>query len=353
MRSEWNGIGLMSGTSLDGIDLAWCRFSRKTSEWQYTIVKATTVPYPDEMRMRLATATEMSAFEYARLNNDLGELFADSINNWLGGGERPDFIASHGHTIFHQPNIGLTTQIGNGAVIAAKTKLPVVCDFRTKDVALHGQGAPLVPIGDETLFAQYDACLNLGGFANISFRNDDQRVAFDVSPCNMALNYLANKLNLPFDKDGQLARKGTVDQELLQKLNNIQFYSQNPPKSLGKEWFETIFRPLLDDSSKKNSTEDLIRTVLEHICTQIVNIIPEKCISMLTTGGGAKNRFLIKRMQEMAVNTRIVVPDELVIDYKEALIFAFLGLLRIEKHNNTLRSVTGADEDSCGGCIYL
>ena len=189
MKNEWDGIGVMSGTSLDGIDLTWCHFSRKEDgKWDYRIEKAVTVPYPDDFRQRLSNAQKLSALEYVKLNNDIAVIFAKAINDWLGDGSRPDFIASHGHTVFHQPEIGLTTQIGNGAILAAETKILTVCDFRTKDVALGGQGAPLVPIGDELLFGEYDACLNLGGFSNVSYRVDNKRIAYDISPCNMALN---------------------------------------------------------------------------------------------------------------------------------------------------------------------
>ena len=251
MKKEWDGIGIMSGTSLDGIDLAWCHFTRKEDGgWNYRIEKAVTVPYTDDFRQRLSDAPNLSALEYVKLNNDVAAVFAKAINDWLGNGPRADFIASHGHTVFHQPEIGLTTQIGNGALLAAQTKILTICDFRTKDVALGGQGAPLVPIGDELLFGEYDACLNLGGFSNISYRVDNKRIAYDISPCNMALNVVANRAGLPYDKDGQLSRNGQILPHLLQKLNNLDYYHQNPPKSLGKEWFESVFWPVVESFAK-------------------------------------------------------------------------------------------------------
>lgn len=354
MRNEWNGIGVMSGTSLDGIDLAWCHFLRQNNGiWDYRIKKAITAPYSEKFRHRLANAQELSALEYVKLNNDIAEVFAKAINDWLGDGLRPDFIASHGHTVFHRPAIGLTTQICNGAILAARTGIRTVCDFRTKDVALGGQGAPLVPIGDELLFGEYDACLNLGGFSNISYHIGNKRIAYDISPCNMALNSIANKAGLPYDKDGQLSRNGNIIPELLQKLNQLDYYHQNPPKSLGKEWYNEIFSPVLTAFSSSCAIVDLSRTVVEHIATQIVTNVPETAQTLLVTGGGAHHAFLIQQIQNQRDKLKIIVPDPLIVNYKEALIFAFLGLLRLEGENNCLQSVTGAREDCCGGCVYL
>lgn len=354
MKNEWDGIGVMSGTSLDGIDLAWCHFSRKEDgRWAYRIEKAVTVPYSDDFRQRLSNAQELSALEYVKLNNDVAAIFAKAINSWLGDGSRPDFIASHGHTVFHQPEIGLTTQIGNGAILAARTNVLTVCDFRTKDVALGGQGAPLVPIGDELLFGEYDACLNLGGFSNVSYRVDNKRIAYDISPCNMALNKLANLVGLPYDKDGQLSRNGQILPELLQKLNDLEYYHQKPPKSLGKEWFENAFYPVLEQFLDNNAVDDVARTVVEHIAMQIVANVPETAQTLLITGGGAHHHFLIQQIQSQKDALKIVVPDNLIVDYKEALIFAFLGLLRLNGEVNCLRSVTGAREDCCGGGVYI
>jgi len=354
MKNEWNGIGVMSGTSLDGIDLAWCRFEKgDDGKWSYRIEKATNVPYSDAFKTRLASAPYLSALEYVKLNNDVAEVFAEAINRWLGDGPKPDFIASHGHTVFHQPGIGLTTQIGNGAVLAARTNILTICDFRTKDVALGGQGAPLVPIGDELLFGEYDACLNLGGFSNISYRSGSKRIAYDISPCNMALNVLANRAGLPYDKDGQLAKEGAIIPDLLQKLNLLDYYQQKPPKSLGKEWYDEVFSPVLDSFLSDYSISDLSRTVVEHIALQIIANVPETARTILVTGGGAHHTFLIQQIQHQRDTLKVIVPDDLIVNYKEALIFAFLGLLRLEGENNCLRSVTGAQEDCCGGCVYL
>lgn len=352
MKKNWRGIGVMSGTSLDGVDLALCEFSENNKNWDYKILKANTFSYPIELRNRLANATQASALELVTLNNDVATFFSDCINFWVEKEDKPDYIASHGHTVFHQPERGLTTQIGNGAIIAAQTKIPVVCDFRSKDVALGGQGAPLVPIGDELLFSEYDACLNLGGFSNISFKNNNSRVAFDISPCNMALNDLAQRANFEFDKDGCLSKNGTIISELFNNLNKIKYYQHPFPKSLGKEWFEANFLPILEVFLKKNTIQDVARTVLEHIAYQIAKNIPDSCKKVLITGGGANHKFLLQQVSKFREKVELFVPDKLIVDYKEALIFAFLGLLRLNFRNNCLKSVTGANADSCGGCVY-
>lgn len=353
MNKEYrSGIGVMSGTSLDGIDLAWCTFDHTHEGWRYRIERAYTLPYDSVMREKLANATQLSALEYAKLDVALGELIGDGINTWLGKSGKPDFIALHGHTVFHQPDKGLTTQIGSGAVIAARTGITTVCDFRTVDVALGGQGAPLVPIGDELLFGQYGACLNLGGFSNISFRGAAGRVAFDTAPCNMALNYLARKAGHPYDPDGALARGGHILPDLLDELDNLEYYRLPAPKSLGKEWFEAQFLPILQKHEHDNSVADLLHTTVLHIARQITAAVPEEAKSLLTTGGGAHNRYLIDALREQWDGT-VIVPDALTVDYKEALIFAFLGLLRLEEKHNCLKSVTGARCDNCGGAVYF
>lgn len=347
-----SGIGVMSGTSLDGIDLAWCKFAENEQGlWHYEVVRAATYPYAPELREQLAHAMELSALDYCKLNITLGKTIAERINTFVGDDAKPDFIASHGHTIFHQPDIGLTTQIGSGAVIAAETGITTVCDFRTLDVAYHGQGAPLVPIGDQLLFGQYDACLNLGGFSNISFQSGQNRVAFDVSPCNMGLNLLANKLGLPYDKDGNAARSGKVIPKMLSELNHLEYYAMPYPKSLGKEWFDKNILPIFDTYIICNTPEDCLRTFAEHIAEQIANAIPADKQNLLITGGGALNSFLIERIQKKWPK-EVIVADDLTINYKEAIVFAFLGYLRLYGKDNCLSSVTGAETDNCGGCIW-
>ncbi len=351
MKSEYIVLGLMSGSSLDGLDLALCHFEKKAERWDYHVIAAQTYPYPDELRMRLARAIELSAYEFVKLDVALGAYIAETVRMFLAiQPVKPDFIASHGHTTFHQPAIGLTSQIGSGAVIASYTGITTVCDFRTNDVALGGQGAPLVPIGDELLFGHYDACLNLGGFSNISFRKDGRRIAFDVSPCNMALNYLANQLGKDYDRDGETARSGNINKPLFDQLNSLDFYRIKGAKSLGKEWFDLEFRPCLDQSEL--SLPDKLRTVTEHIAFQLaLSSFGDIGETMLVTGGGARNLFLIERLRVMGTK-EIIIPDEQTIDFKEAIIFAFLGVLRMRCEVNCLSAVTGARKDNCGGAVY-
>ena len=335
---------------MDGLDLAWCSFSEEEGRWHYEIWDAVTIPYPEAWQRTLREAMHLSAFDYALLDVRLGAYIGDCLNRWLQGRERPDYIASHGHTVFHRPDLHLTTQIGSGAAIAARTGIQTICDFRSTDVALGGQGAPLVPIGDELLFGDYDACLNLGGFSNISFRQEGKRISFDVSPCNMALNLMAQGAGLEYDRDGLLARSGHLIPNLLEELNRIDYYQQKPPKSLGKEWFEEHLLPLINQHSE-NATADLLRTLTEHIAMMVAQAIPESATTVLTTGGGALNCFLVERLQHLS-HAHIEVPDMRIVNYKEALIFAFLGMLRLYGKDNCLRSVTGAERDNCGGAIY-
>ncbi|MBP3763964.1 MAG: anhydro-N-acetylmuramic acid kinase [Bacteroidales bacterium] len=348
-------VGLMSGTSLDGIDLALC----DVSDASCTILAATTRPYSPQWQRRLASLESASALDYAKANVELGHLFGMEIRDFLRDQNlSAEAVASHGHTVFHQPSLGLTAQIGDLDAIAAECGLPVVGNFRTLDVALGGQGAPLVPIGDELLFSQFDACLNLGGIANISFREPaaqppssaPSRIAFDICPCNMALNRLAERLGLPYDDEGCNARRGILNQNLNETLNSLDYYSLPAPKSLGKEWFLERFWPLVEGSSLP--VEDLLRTVTEHIAFQIATVVSRRGIrSLLVTGGGAYNRFLLECVKKYEPIVEIVLPDDLIINYKEAMIFAMLGYLRLGGRVNALASVTGASRDNIGGNV--
>lgn len=358
-------IGLMSGTSLDGLDIAYCTFDseeKSVSEsfsfhdvrnikWKYKIHKHNTITYPSELSERLASAMEMTAFELALLDVDLGRFIGETVKTFVTELSMPvDLIASHGHTVFHRPELGLTSQIGSGATIAAITGIPTVCDFRTTDVALGGQGAPLVPIGDELLFSEYDICLNLGGISNLSFRKDNKRIAYDISPCNIVLNLLAQKVDKSYDADGEMARSGHLCHTLLERLNQLDYYQIGTCKSLGREWIDLNFLPLIENCGL--DIADCLRTVSEHIAEQIgaaANRSDGK--SMLITGGGAHNRFLVELIQSK-FHGHVVVPDKATIDYKEALIFAFLGFLRANGWCNCLASVTGASRDCVGGGMY-
>lgn len=340
-------LGLMSGTSLDGVDLALCDIDEKS----YSIEAAQTVPYPPEWRQRLSTLEHVSAVDYIQAHVELGHFFGQIINDFVQSNNlHVDAVASHGHTIFHQPERSFTAQIGDGDAIAAETGLLVVCNFRSLDVALGGQGAPLVPIGDELLFGDYDACLNLGGIANVSYRVGGKRIAYDICPCNMALNRLASELGFDYDRDGENARRGLLDYYLNETLNCIEYYRVAPPKSLGKEWFVETFWPVVEASSL--SVVDKLRTVTQHVAVQIADVLTCNGVGrVLVTGGGALNRFLVERIAAEAPAVDVVVPDSLIVNYKEALIFALLGYLRLGGKVNTLSTVTGARCDSVGGDV--
>ncbi len=347
----------MSGTSLDGLDLACVTFFEENAKWQFEIIASETLPFETKWQNRLSNLATQSALTWVQTDHDLGKYFGICTKKFIEKHKlNPCLIASHGQTIFHQPQLGFTAQIGHGAQIAAQNALPIICDFRTLDVALGGQGAPLVPIGDELLFSQYDFCLNLGGIANVSFQNKNQRLAYDICPFNLIFNDLANQLNLPYDESGKIASQGTIDKELLLKLNSLDFYKQNAPKSLGREWINKNLSYLLNQSQL--SIPDLMRTCSEHIATQIANSLLSNCEKeknkLLITGGGAYNLFLISLLETKIGNKiSVIIPDKTLIEFKEAVIFAFLGLLRYLEKPNVLASVTGSTKNHIGACIYL
>ncbi len=340
----------MSGTSMDGLDIAYCEFSFSGNKWKFRIVKGTTIAYNTRICKRLAGAGKAPALELALTHSWFGSWMGKQVQSFVQKhGLKPDLISSHGHTVFHQPQKGLTLQIGCGASLSAISGTDTVCDFRTTDVALGGQGAPLVPIGDELLFPEYDYCLNLGGFANVSFSKKGKRLAFDICPANIVLNHLSESLHLPYDKDGCIARSGKLNRPLLNKLNRAAYYSSTGPKSLGREWVNQHVIPLLERS--KLPTADQLRTYTEHIAEQISKKLGSAPPHVLATGGGVYNLFLMERIAALS-GISIRQPDDKLIRFREALIFAFLGVLRIRNETNSLKSVTGASRDSVGGCLY-
>lgn len=354
METEnYNVIGIMSGTSLDGIDLAYIAFA-KSDTWTYKIHKAVTIPYSEEWKKLLQRGIHLNGEELQTLNKDYTQYLGRIISNFIKSiYEIPPFagfdcICSHGHTILHQPEKGVTLQIGNLPELATHVQRTVVCDFRVQDVALGGQGAPLVPIGDQLLFPEYDYCLNLGGFANVSFEENNKRIAFDICPVNIVLNVLAERLGLPFDEGGKLAEKGTLLPELLQELNELEFYRLSPPKSLGLEWVQKHIFPLLEKIDA--STEDLLHTFTEHVATQLANTF-KKDQSVLVSGGGAYNSYLLNRINSHK-NLKLIIPSNEVIEYKEALVFGLLGVLKFRGEINCLASVTGAEKDHSSGVVF-
>jgi len=356
-KNSYHVIGLMSGTSLDGVDLAYCLFTYEKENWIYKILNTTTFLYSTEWEQKLLRGMQLSGAELTATDHAYGRYLGEFVKTFIADNDlQPDFVSSHGHTIFHLPEQDLTLQIGHGAYLAAAAGLPVVCDFRTLDIALGGQGAPLVPIGDELLFGNYDFCLNLGGIANISFSHGGTRVAYDICACNMLLNTLANQLNLPYDQDGTLAQSGKFSPELLHKLNTADYFQSSYPKSLGKEWVDQNSLAHLLGSDLP--VTDKLQTACHHIATQIaasVQSIANQTAqpSLLVTGGGAFNSYLVQLIREaVEPSINVIVPEPELINFKEALIFAFLGVLRWEQIPNCLSSVTGARQDNVGGAIY-
>jgi anhydro-N-acetylmuramic acid kinase len=342
-------LGIMSGTSLDGADLALCHFSYKNNKFDYRLIRAETVAYPQIIKEELKNSMEISSGDLLKLDHSYGKWTGNICNDFLNRiDENADIIASHGHTVFHNPAQFCTLQIGNGHDIASATGISVIYDFRSMDVALGGQGAPLVPIGDKLLFGDYAACLNLGGFSNISYEEKGKRVAFDISPVNIALNYLSERINKEFDTEGESGRSGNLISELYEKLEKISYYASPPPKSLGKEWFERNFKPYIIQGPE---TKDIMHTVYQHISQRISSVITRLADkNILVTGGGTYNRFLMELIEQKS-QCNIMIPDKTLIDFKEAIIFGFLGYLRYNGLNNVLKSVTGAKRDSCGGLL--
>lgn len=352
MNISYNVLGLMSGSSLDGIDIALCKFETDAKKnWIYTIVEAETISYPHYWLDTLSKLPFSNGKEL--IENDI------AYGNYLGSIAKTflekhtlscDFIASHGHTIYHQPEKSFTFQLGNGQAISTASGLTTVCDFRIKDILLGGQGAPLVPIGDEFLFPEYEICLNLGGIANISYKKNGMRLAHDVCPSNQILNFLSKKLGFDFDKNGKKASSGILNEELLSRLNQDNYYDQKAPKSLSNQYVQENFIELIDKFD--DSVENKLRTCTEHIVQQIckdTNALPKG--KLLATGGGALNTFLIHHLQKSSKHD-VHVPEKKLVDFKEAMVFAFMGVLRIRNEINCYASVTGALKDTSCGVIY-
>ena len=351
-KQTYNVVGVMSGTSLDGIDLAHVHFTINDDKWSFEILENETVFYNEFWLNKLKIAVDFSSEELKILDEDYTFLLANVIKNFIQKYKLNllDAICSHGHTILHQPQNGYTLQIGNLPKIAKIISQTVICDFRVQDVKLGGQGAPLVPIGDRMLFSNYDYCLNLGGFSNISFEQNNNRIAFDISPVNTVLNFYANKLKLDYDDKGAVSKSGKLNLNLWNELNALDYYKKSFPKSLGFEFVKTIVLPLIEKYSI--AIEDKMNTFIEHIALQISMALPLKTGKLLATGGGTYNDFLIHRMQFYLPQLEIIIPDKKTLEFKEALIFGLLGVLKLRGETNVLRSVTGAAENHSSGFVY-
>lgn len=343
-------IGLMSGTSLDGIDLCDVKFFYHDGQWNYQILKTSTVGYDKVWKINLQNAHHYSVDKLKVLDKKYCKLVSQYILDFMDYPNDIDMVCSHGHTVWHQPEKGLTYQIGNLKLLSKLIDKTLVCDFRTADVALGGQGAPLVPLGDKLLFSDYDYCINIGGFVNISYQQDNERLAYDICPANKVLNIYAEKMGLDYDDKGQIASKGLYDKNLLKQLNALEFYTQKPPKSLGVEWFENEKLPILGNYNLP--IPDMLNTLCHHIAYQISKSLQKPNAKILITGGGAYHEYLIRLIKDKTPNAQIHIPKNELIDYKEALIFGLLGVLKFRSDINVLKSVTGAKFDHSSGKVF-
>lgn len=356
MESNYTLIGIMSGTSLDGIDITCTKYTYKENAWCFNLLHSKTYKYSDQEAELLKNATFISATELILLDKKLGEILGNCVLRFLEEFSidklHIDAIASHGHTIFHQPEKGFTYQIGCGTKISLLTNLPVINDFRTKDVLLGGQGAPLVPVGDFQLFKTMgDGFLNIGGISNISYLQDQKIQAYDICPGNIPLNQLINTTGKPYDNNGELAASGEINELLLKELNKLGFYAQKAPKSLGVEWINDQFLPILNKN--EDTIPNKLATVCAHIAIQISEIANTQNIEkLLITGGGAHNKHLISSIAKY-YKGKIIIPSSEIIEFKEAIVFGFLGALYLEKQMNCLQDVTGASRNSCSGVLHL
>jgi len=355
--NSYNIVGIMSGSSMDGVDLAHCTLSQADGKWDFTINEGTTIPFNEKWRVRLSQLRKQSALNYVKTDVFFGYFLGEICNEFIQNNNLDvDFIASHGHTAFHNPSKGITAQVGDGQSLSAITNLPVVNDFRRMDVAKMGEGAPLVTIGDDLLFEEYDYCINLGGFANISTQIEGTRIGYDICANNILLNRIARDLGKPYDEDGQIADSGSINYELLKDLNNIEYYNKPFPKSLSRDWINKELWHIVRDY-RETSLEDRMTTIVDHIATQIGDNIEDLSDGnsankkVLVTGGGAFNNALIDYIKSHT-DAEIIIPEDTLVNYKESMIFALLGVLRINNDENILGKGTGANENSIAGALH-
>jgi len=349
-------LGVMSGSSLDGLDLCISGFRQVENLWEGEIIASAAVSFPPHIYDRLGNARNLSALEITLLENEFTLFVAKALNENFN---EHDFslIGFHGHTVFHNPSEGYTLQIGNGSLLSAECNKPVVYDFRRTDVALGGQGAPLVPVGDALLFNQYGGCLNLGGIANLSVipktGNTQKLSGYDVCACNQLLNNFAKQIGLSYDDGGRLAKLGDTSAELLTYYNSIPWLALPYPKSLGNEY---VAQHYIANAPKLHPADGLA-TACDHIAQQISKAITDSGLQgeVLVTGGGAFNTFLIeeisKKLVQLNSNASLAISSPELIKFKEAHIFAFLGLLRCLEIENTWASVTGASKNAISGAL--
>lgn len=345
---KYSVVGQMSGTSLDGMDLGLFRFWEESGRWNFEIEIAETIPYPALWKNELEAALNKSADELLGLDRAYGKWVGEQIKAFVSRHQiKPMLAACHGHTVWHQPHKGFTLQIGHGGAIAMHSGLAVVNDFRSQDVALGGQGAPLVPIGDELLFPDLKWCLNIGGIANLTDKVN--KMAFDIGPANMLFNHFAQDLGMDYDRNGAVARSGNIIPELLDKWLALPYFEAAAPKSLGREWVEKNF---LSHDLSKYRTEDLLTSTVELSAQLIGKSLKKLGPNGIVTGGGAHNEYLIERIAHHS-GFPLMPTNRSIIDFKEALIFAFMGLLRQLNRVNVMHGYTGSQRDHSAGSIWL
>ncbi|MCU4157585.1 anhydro-N-acetylmuramic acid kinase [Carboxylicivirga sp. A043] len=354
IKNSYCCVGLMSGTSLDGLDMVLCQLEKRDNKWVFDIKRSETIDYSAEWRERLKGSPNLSGKELMLLHRNYGKWLGSAVHDFLKDESTPpDLIASHGHTVFHEPQNQFNFQLGDGNMIAAITGVSTVSDFRSLDVCLNGQGAPLVPIGDQLLFSEYEACVNIGGFVNVSCDIDGVRRAWDICPANFVINRLVGKMGLSMDENGAIGLQGKIIQVLLQELNELPYYQQTAPKSLAQEWVDNSFWPIVNKYDS-HDLPDVIRTCYEHFARVISNDLNRYTSkgTLLFTGGGVFNLFLMDLIKQHC-KTQVIIPEKQLVNYKEALIFALLGVLRYRGEVNCLKTVTGATHDACSGVVIL
>ncbi len=348
---NYNVIGVMSGTSLDGLDIVYVKFTQNES-WSFNIINSKTYKYEDSIADILNEISRKSLKEIKEIDLEYSKKLAKMINEFIDefSINKIDFVSSHGHTAIHDPSNLITYQMGNLSTLSKEINQKVICDFRVQDVKLGGEGAPLVPVGEKYLFHEYDSFINLGGFANISNHKGESLTAYDICPVNIVLNNLSKKIGKDFDDKGSIASSGKLIINLYEELEKLEYYQSSPPKSLGIEWVDEYIFPLINKYFDY-PTEDLLNTLSNHIANQISNNL-KNLDKVLVSGGGAYNDYLIHLIRSKT-DSEIILPSKNIIEFKEALIFAFLGVLRLLNINNCYSSVTGASKDHCSGKIFL
>jgi len=344
-------IGLMSGTSIDGIDLVYVNF-RYDKSWNFKIINSKTYRYDKDWEIILHELINNDIESIKEIDKKYTKHLSDCILKFINefSIKNIDFISSHGHTALHDPSSFMTYQIGNLPNISQFTGLKVICDFRSNDIKLGGHGAPLVPVGEKYLFPEFKTFINLGGFANITKKMDNRLIAYDICPVNIVLNYLSNMIGLKYDDMGNIAKSGKLNKQLYNNLESLAYYKLNFPKSLGVEWVNNYMFPILKNFLNIPK-EDMLNTFSNHFAKQIANNI-DNGNKILITGGGAYNNYLIEKIKFLS-NSTIVIPNSEIVEFKEALIFAFLGVLRDSNINNCYSSVTGASKDHSSGNIFI